>query len=293
MEHLMEIMTTGTETFCIVLLLNTFFERKYTSYRFFFPLSAAFLFYLWLPLNTILATSFVTKLFISILIWLVFSQIFYTGALPFHLFLLCSFFIILSGLDYFTLLGISYIFSFSFSDALSNSALYILGAFVSRTLLLLFSIIIYRLFKAKTSMILSSSTWIALLLFPVFSILLFGVTIEIAMAQNKISFNLILSGIGLLLFNISLFLLLGKMCIRDRDVVEQIVHITVKPLLTLHRAPHRYPLFYKPFQYKRRFVILSAQTVEHEDQQDIKLLFFRFPLDFLQFVSSCRGDLKS
>lgn len=195
MEHLMEIMTTGTETFCIVLLLNTFFERKYTSYRFFFPLSAAFLFYLWLPLNTILATSFVTKLFISILIWLVFSQIFYTGALPFHLFLLCSFFIILSGLDYFTLLGISYIFSFSFSDALSNSALYILGAFVSRTLLLLFSIIIYRLFKAKTSMILSSSTWIALLLFPVFSILLFGVTIEIAMAQNKISFNLILSGI--------------------------------------------------------------------------------------------------
>ena len=51
MEHLMEIMTTGTETFCIVLLLNTFFERKYTSYRFFFPLSAAFLFYLWLPLN--------------------------------------------------------------------------------------------------------------------------------------------------------------------------------------------------------------------------------------------------
>lgn len=35
MEHLMEIMTTGTETFCIVLLLNTFFERKYTSYRFF------------------------------------------------------------------------------------------------------------------------------------------------------------------------------------------------------------------------------------------------------------------
>ena len=148
MEHLMEIMTTGTETFCIVLLLNTFFERKYTSYRFFFPLSAAFLFYLWLPLNTILATSFVTKLF--------------------------------------TLLGISYIFSFSFSDALSNSALYILGAFVSRTLLLLFSIIIYRLFKAKTSMILSSSTWIALLLFPVFSILLFGVTIEIAMAQNQI-----------------------------------------------------------------------------------------------------------
>ena len=94
MEHLMEIMTTGTETFCIVLLLNTFFERKYTSYRFFFPLSAAFLFYLWLPLNTILATSFVTKLFISILIWLVFSQIFYTGALPFHLFLLCSFFIV-------------------------------------------------------------------------------------------------------------------------------------------------------------------------------------------------------
>ena len=60
-------------------------------------------------------------------------------------------------------------------------------------------------------MILSSSTWIALLLFPVFSILLFGVTIEIAMAQNKISFNLILSGIGLLLFNISLFLLLGKL----------------------------------------------------------------------------------
>ena len=60
-------------------------------------------------------------------------------------------------------------------------------------------------------MILSSSTWIALLLFPVFSILLFGVTIEIAMAQNKISFSLILSGIGLLLFNISLFLLLGKL----------------------------------------------------------------------------------
>ena len=79
----------------------------------------------------------------------------------------------------------------------------------------------------------------------------------------------------------------------ESDVVEQIVHITVKPLLTLHRAPHRYPLFYKPFQYKRRFVILSAQTVEHEDQQDIKLLFFRFPLDFLQFVSICRGDLKA
>ena len=80
----MEIMTTGTETFCIVLLLNTFFERKYTSYRFFFPLSAAFLFYLWLPLNTILATSFVTKLFISILIWLVFSQHFRKEIIFFH-----------------------------------------------------------------------------------------------------------------------------------------------------------------------------------------------------------------
>ena len=32
----------------------------------------------------------------------------------------------------------------------------------------------------------------------------------------------------------------------ESDAVEQIVHITVKPLLTLHRAPHRYPLFYKP-----------------------------------------------
>ena len=114
MEHLMEIMTTGTETFCIVLLLNTFFERKYTSYRFFFPLSAAFLFYLWLPLNTILATSFVTKLFISILIWLVFSQIFYTGALPFQLFLLCSFFIILSGLDYIYLFFLVFRCSFQF-----------------------------------------------------------------------------------------------------------------------------------------------------------------------------------
>ena len=141
-------------------------------------------------------------------------------------------FIILSGLDYFTLLGISYIFSFSFSDALSNSALYILGAFVSRTLLLLFSIIIYRIFKAKTSMILSSSTWIALLLFPVFSILLFGVTIESAMAQNKISFNLILSGIGLLLFNISLFLFTWQAGIQYQPTAKKILLSNMKLIRT-------------------------------------------------------------
>ena len=44
----------------------------------------------------------------------------------------------------------------------------------------------------------------------------------------------------------------------------------IKPLLALHGAPYLDVLLDKPLHHKGRFVILAAQPVKHEYQQNIK-----------------------
>lgn len=64
----------------------------------------------------------------------------------------------------------------------------------------------------------------------------------------------------------------------ETDVVEQFIDMVVKPLLTFFCAPDLNPVFYEPLDDERRFIVTSANAVEHEDKKNVKLfrkgLFF-------------------
>lgn len=209
--ELIELMTAGAETFCILVLLHSFFPSKRLP-LFSAALAAVFfLLYLWLPLHTVLAQSLVTKLLVSILLWLIFAQLVHTGSWFSHLFLLCSLFLAVSGLDFFTLLGLSFFFSCPLSQVVIHPALYILGAFCSRSLSVLLAILFCRLPKSRRSAPLAPGSWIALLLLSLFSILLFGILLETAMAQTSVRWPFVLAGMGLLVFQVCLSFLLSKL----------------------------------------------------------------------------------
>lgn len=211
MGYLIELMTAGTEVFCIILVLHAFFEYRHQRWMFFLSAMVTLGVYLWLPLHTPLADSFVAKLMISVVIWLVYTQTGYTGTPLFHLFVLCSFFVVISVLDYITLFVVSCWFSDSLSQATSNGALYLFGAFCARMLLLVVSISVYQVAKAKPWQTVTVSTWLCLLAFPAFSVVLLGLLIESTIKKNEADQNLLFVGIGLLLFHIVLFLLLAKL----------------------------------------------------------------------------------
>ena len=211
MGYLIELTTAGTEAFCIILVLHAFFEYRHQKGAFLFSAVVALGLYLWLPLHTPLADSFVAKLMISAFIWLVYTQMSYTGTPLFHLFVLCAFFVVLSAVDYITIFAVSRSFSVSLSQALSNGALYLFGAFCARMLLLLVSIAVYRVAKAKPWQGVTAGTWLCLLVFPAFSVVLFGLLIQSAMKKNEADQNLLFVGIGLLLFHMVLFVLLAKL----------------------------------------------------------------------------------
>ena len=68
----------------------------------------------------------------------------------------------------------------------------------------------------------------------------------------------------------SLFTFAG--CLPEADVVQQFVHMVIKPLLTFAGTPHLDALLNKPLNHERRFIVASAQAVKHENQQDIELM---------------------
>ena len=76
------------------------------------------------------------------------------------------------------------------------------------------------------------------------------------------------------------------------DVIQQLIHVIVKPLLALHGAPYFNILLDKPFHHKGRFIVLAAQPVEHKHQQNIKFALQGHLLYLLNRVPVPGGDLK-
>ena len=61
----------------------------------------------------------------------------------------------------------------------------------------------------------------------------------------------------------------------------------------LHRAPNFNPVFHKPLNDKRRFIIPATEAVEHKHQKNIKFPFDCVCLDFLNGVPIFCGNLEA
>ncbi len=77
----------------------------------------------------------------------------------------------------------------------------------------------------------------------------------------------------------------------EADVVQQFVHMIVKPLLAFPGAPHFDSLLNKPLNHKRSLIVASADAVKHEYQQNIKLVQHGALFDFNDGVTSICTDL--
>ena len=67
-------------------------------------------------------------------------------------------------------------------------------------------------------------------------------------------------------------------------VVQQLIDMGIKPLLSLLGAPDLDTVFDKPFYNEWRFVLSASQAVKHEHQQHIEFVLQGVPLDFLNSV---------
>ena len=76
------------------------------------------------------------------------------------------------------------------------------------------------------------------------------------------------------------------------DIIQQLVHMSIKPLLSFLGTPHLNAVFDKPLHNERRFVLSAAQTVKHKHQQNIKLILQSVSLDFLNGIPVFGRDLK-
>ena len=64
----------------------------------------------------------------------------------------------------------------------------------------------------------------------------------------------------------------------------------IKSLFPLHRAPDLDSVLHEPFNHKGRFVLLAAEAVKHEHQQNVKFALSRIPLDVLDRITVlCRN----
>ena len=69
------------------------------------------------------------------------------------------------------------------------------------------------------------------------------------------------------------------------DVVQQLVHMVVKPLLAFLGAPNLDSVVDEPFHDEGRFVIAATQPVKHENKKDVKCVQRSFALDLLYSVA--------
>ena len=60
----------------------------------------------------------------------------------------------------------------------------------------------------------------------------------------------------------------------EPNVVDQLIAAALYFLLPFPGAPDFDPMINEPFHQERRLVFTSAKTVKHENQQNIKFLFF-------------------
>lgn len=77
------------------------------------------------------------------------------------------------------------------------------------------------------------------------------------------------------------------------DVVQQLVHMVIKPLLAFLGAPNLDAVVDEPFHNERCFVIAPAKAVKHENKKDVKGVQCRLALDFLYGVALLGGDLEA
>ena len=81
-------------------------------------------------------------------------------------------------------------------------------------------------------------------------------------------------------------------CLPVADVVHQLVHMAVKPLLALHAAPDLDAALDEPFHHEGRFIVPAAQAVKHEHQKDVELPGNGVLLNLLDRVPVLSGDLE-
>ena len=74
-------------------------------------------------------------------------------------------------------------------------------------------------------------------------------------------------------------------CLPVADVVHQLVHMGVEPLLSLVHAPDLNALLREPLHDKGRFIVTATKTVKHEHQQNVKLAFHCGLLYLLEFIT--------
>ena len=68
------------------------------------------------------------------------------------------------------------------------------------------------------------------------------------------------------------------------DIIQQLVHMSIKPLLPFLGTPHFNAVFHKPFYNKRCFVLSAPQSVKHKYQQNIEFVLQGITLNFLNGV---------
>ena len=82
-------------------------------------------------------------------------------------------------------------------------------------------------------------------------------------------------------------------CLPKADVVGETVDMRVDSLFTFVDAPDLNAVVDEPFDHERRFFGSSANTVEHEHQQNIEFALFGIFLDELNFITVIGADLEA
>ena len=77
----------------------------------------------------------------------------------------------------------------------------------------------------------------------------------------------------------------------EANVVQELVHVVIKPLFSLPRAPDLDALLHEPLHHEGRFIIPPTETVEHKNEQHIELVLCCSFLDFHDRVPVCGADL--
>lgn len=219
MEYLLNIITAGTETFCIIFLLSSFFKPQGGLFKTSVIYLICFTLYCWVPIYSFLSVSIILKLASSVLIWFFCACFAFKGGILQKLFIVFCFFIALCALDLIVFQILLLFFEVEASQILKEQGYYILGAFCTRSILILITVSICRIKNFRTFISIAYSTWLILLLFPMFSIFAFSINLEKAILQNNISFPILFEVAALLALNISLVFLLNKL--EQADIIKQ------------------------------------------------------------------------
>lgn len=214
-EYLLDLMTCGVEAFCIIFLFKNFLIPRKNLIIVFILCAVCFLFYYWLPTQTVLSENIFLKLITSVVIWFLCGLLAFKGVTFQKLFVVLGFFVALCALDLAVFQIIAFATNAPSSLLLNKLGYYLLGVFASRTVLILFCVCICKFHRSVPLTSITYSTWVMLLLFPIFSISTFSTILEKAILKNNVSIIIVIEGIGLMIFNVVLIYLLDKFELAD------------------------------------------------------------------------------